>query len=143
MLEQPITIRRLGPEQVELLERPLPGEFDFAFDAARAWAFLSVRTNVMVAALEGRKLIGFGVGAVQMHPARETALYVSDIEVHAERRRRGIGRRIMLGLLDAAAERGCACLWLKIDGDNAAAKALCLGMEAETGRDSRVYVWTI
>jgi ribosomal protein S18 acetylase RimI-like enzyme len=45
-------------------------------------------------------------------------LWVHGLTVDASWRRQGVGRRLMAGLLEAAAETGAATVWLEVDRDN-------------------------
>lgn len=55
-------------------------------------------------------------------------LGVHGLEVVAPRRRQGLGRRLMAGLLDAAAETGAGTVWLEVDRANTAAWMLYAGL---------------
>lgn len=48
-------------------------------------------------------------------------LWVHGLQVDPALRRRGLGRRLMAGLLNAAAETGASTVWLEVDRDNTAA----------------------
>ena len=89
----PITIRNLGPEDADILERVREGTFDHAVDPARAWAFLATRVNDIVVALDRGDVIGFASGTVLMHPDKPTQFFVQEVGVHEDYRRQGIGWR--------------------------------------------------
>jgi ribosomal protein S18 acetylase RimI-like enzyme len=55
-------------------------------------------------------------------------LWVHGLAVDASRRRQGLGRRLMAGLLDAAAETGASTVWLEVDRENTAAWMLYAGL---------------
>jgi len=55
-------------------------------------------------------------------------LWVHGLVVDESRRRQGLGRRLMSGLLEAAAERGASTVWLEVDRENTAAWMLYAGL---------------
>jgi len=55
-------------------------------------------------------------------------LCVHGLRVEESHRRRGLGRRLMAGLLDAAAETGAGTVWLEVDRTNTAAWMLYAGL---------------
>jgi N-acetylglutamate synthase len=55
-------------------------------------------------------------------------LWVHGLRVEESQRRRGLGRRLMAGLLDAAAETGAATVCLEVDRTNTAAWMLYAGL---------------
>ena len=70
-------------------------------------------------------LMGMASSRFEMKPyGQERWLYVDELDVCADQRRRGAGRALMRALLDIAEEAGCEELWLGADADNAAANAL-------------------
>jgi ribosomal protein S18 acetylase RimI-like enzyme len=56
-------------------------------------------------------------------------------------RRRGLGRRVMVGALEAAAQRGCETVWLEVVDANAAAIALYRDLGFASVRD--LDVWSL
>ena len=119
-----ITIRNLGPEDAQVLDRVRPGTFDHPIDPSRAWAFLATRVNELVVALDRGEVIGFASGTVLMHPDKPTQFFVNEIGVHEEYRRKGIGTRLFERIADLAFDRGCEGIWLATETDNAAARGL-------------------
>jgi GNAT superfamily N-acetyltransferase len=55
-------------------------------------------------------------------------LGVHGLRVDESRRRQGLGRRLMAGLLDAAAETGAGTVWLEVDRQNTPAWMLYAGL---------------
>lgn len=141
MSPNPITIRSLGPDDVDVLSRVRAGEFDFAFDPARAWAFLAVGVNHIAVALDRGEVVGFACGTVLFHPVKPTAMLIAEVEVHAGFRRQGIGRRLTESLIETARGRGCERVWLKTDGGNAAARALYRAMAGRETEGVAVFEW--
>jgi GNAT superfamily N-acetyltransferase len=55
-------------------------------------------------------------------------LWVHGLQVEESRRRHGLGRRLMAGLLEAGAETGAGTVWLEVDRENTAAWMLYAGL---------------
>ncbi len=73
----------------------------------------------------GRNLLGMASARVEPKPyGHERWLYVDEVDVCADQRRRGAGRAIMQRLIDLAREAGCAEVWLGAERENHAANAL-------------------
>ena len=73
----------------------------------------------------GRTLLGIASGRFEMKPYDlETWVYVDEVDVCADQRRRGAGRAIMGKFIELARDAGCAEVWLGTETDNVAANAL-------------------
>jgi GNAT superfamily N-acetyltransferase len=55
-------------------------------------------------------------------------LWVHGLRVDEERRRQGLGRRLMAGVLRAGAEQGASTVWLEVERDNTPAWMLYAGL---------------
>jgi ribosomal protein S18 acetylase RimI-like enzyme len=55
-------------------------------------------------------------------------LWVHGLAVAESRRRQGLGRRLMSGLLEAGAEQGASTVWLEVERENTAAWMLYAGL---------------
>lgn len=120
-----ITIRVLGPDDVDVLDRVRPGTFAEDPDPLHGWAFLTTGVNAMVAALGEGQIVGYATGLVVLHPNRPRAFLVTDIRVHPDFRGRGLGTRLVERLRDVAADRGCETVSAVMEGDNAGARRIC------------------
>lgn len=142
MSGNPITIRNLGPEDAHILDRARPGVFDGAIDPSRAWGFLATRVNELVVALDRGEVIGFVSGTVLMHPDRPTQFYVNELSVHKDYRRQGIARRLLVRISELALDRGCEEIWVAAEENNAAARALCAGLQESERTGMVVISWS-
>lgn len=141
MNAQPITIRPLGPEDVDILDRVRPGGFETPIDPQRAWAFLNTRLNDMVVAISDGQVVGYACGTVLMQPAKATAFLVTMVEVHPDFRRQGAARKMLTRLMDAAWDRGCEKIWLRTARDTPEGRALFASLDGiETDRHV-VFTW--
>ncbi|MBT8475957.1 MAG: GNAT family N-acetyltransferase [Rhodobacteraceae bacterium] len=141
MRAETITIRHLGPEDADVLTRVRPGTFDHPVDLSAAWAFLAAGLNEMVVALTAGEVIGFASGTTILHPDKAPAFFVSEVGVHEDYRRQGIGTRLMRKIFDVARDRGCEGIWVATEGDNTAARALYRHLGARETGDVVVYDW--
>lgn len=76
------------------------------------------------------KLLGMASARVEMKPyGKELWLYVDEVDVRSDERRKGAGTAMMRRLLEIARERGCEEVWLGADADNGSANALYQSLE--------------
>ena len=124
MRESHILIRRLGRDDLAILERVVADVFDFEVDADLSAEFVAdPRHHLVVALVEGR-VVGFASGVHYLHPDKPAELFVNELSVASAYRRRGIGRRLLRALLDHARALGCREAWVATEPQNAAARAL-------------------
>jgi len=142
MSSNPITIRNLGPEDAQILDRVRPGTFS-SLDPSRAWGLLATRVNELVVALEQGEVVGFVYGTMLMRPDKPSVFFVQEIGVNAAYRRRGIGRRLMARVTDLAMDRGCERVFLMAEPDNAEARAFFASLEGEERGSHVVYDWPL
>ncbi len=78
----------------------------------------------------GRTLLGFASSRVEIKPyGNERWLYVDEVDVCSDQRRKGAGTAIMRKLIDLALSAGCVEVWLGTEDDNLAANALYQSLE--------------
>ena len=140
-MDDPITIRLLGPDDAGVLDRVHPETFDNAVDPARAWAFLQTGVNSLVVGQRPGEVVGFASGTVLMHPDKAPALFVNEVSVAKPFRRRGVAGRMVRRLIDAARDRGCESFWLATEAENAAARALYRSLGARETGGIVMYDW--
>lgn len=139
MSPNPITIRNLGPEDAEVLDRVRPGTFDNPIDPSLAYSFLATRVNELVVALDQGEVIGFVSGTVIMHPDKHTQFFVNELGVHEDYRRRGIATRLMRRIGELAGDRGCELLWFATEIDNDVARSFYNAIKAKETDNAIVY----
>ena len=141
MSVNPITIRHLGPEDAHVLDRVRDGTFDNPIDPSRAWAFLALRVNDIVVALDRGDVIGFASGTVLHHPDKVPAYFVHEVSVHEDYRRQGIATRLMKRLASLAEDRGCEVVWLAAEDNNQAARGLYTSLNGRETKNIVMYEW--
>jgi ribosomal protein S18 acetylase RimI-like enzyme len=99
------------------------------YDVVALSAYLERQDTLFVACHDvtdnGRTLLGIASARVELKPyGNERWLYVDEVDVCADQRRRGVGKGIMRKLIELAKEAGCEEVWLGAEVDNHAAHAL-------------------
>ncbi len=117
-------IRAATLDDVETLLLSADALFDHP--PRREWtvAFLSQPGHHMLIALDGAAVIGFASAVRYLHPDKPAELWINEVGVVESRQARGVGTRLMEGMLALARELGCACAWVLTDEGNEAAKRL-------------------
>lgn len=137
----PITIRNLGPEDAHILDRIRPGTFQSDVDPARAWAFLATRVNELVVALDQGEVVGFASGTTMLRPDKPTAFFVDEVSIHPDLEKQGVEKRLMGRLTELALDRGCEKIWLMVDSQNKAARALYASLDGSERNGFVMYEW--
>lgn len=121
------TIRQLGPGDVAAV---LAAEvFDGPATEAATRRYLGhpgaadPRNILLVAEQEGR-IVGFASGTVLDHPDKAPSLFVQEVGVNDDARRKGIARALLAALRAEGRARGCRTTWVLTEGDNTPARAL-------------------
>ena len=120
----PITFRRLRPEDAAVLSRVAADTFDHAVRADYLTPFLASDLHEMVVALEGDLVVGIASGVVYFHPDKPAQFWINEVGTSDAWQRRGIGLRLVNALLEVARLRGCRTVWLGTEADNGPARAL-------------------
>ena len=116
------------------------------FDADSLQFYLERQDTVFLVCFEetaaGRVLLGMASARVEVKPyAREFWLYVDEVDVCADQRKKGAGRQIMQHLISLAAERGCTEVWLGTEFDNFPANALYHSLDPDDTGSVIGYTW--
>ncbi len=134
-----ITIRVLGPDDVEVLDRVRPGTFEGALSPVFAWAFLSTGVNAIVVALDQGEVVGHACGTVILYPDKPRAFFLSALGVHPEFRDQDVGQRLLVRLRNVAAERGCEEMQVTIGASDEMARGLYSGLGGAETPDQATY----
>ena len=81
-------------------------------------------------------------GVEVTHPDKGTEMFLYELGVDEEFRRRGIGRQLVQALADLAVSRGCYGMWVGVDSDNVAAAATYRSTGAEAPEPAIIFNWT-
>jgi GNAT superfamily N-acetyltransferase len=119
-----IEYRALGRVDAPMLMNAGQDVFDHASRADSVEAFLSDPRHHIVAAILADRIVGFVSAVNYVHPDKSPELWINEVAVAPEHRRRGVGRRMMTTMLDVGRRLGCSNAWVLTDDANAAAVAL-------------------
>ena len=129
-----ITIRLLGPDDLEVLCCQPEGLFDGPVDRAEAAAFLADPHSEMVMAVAGDLGLSFASGTVLRHPDKAPSMFVNEVGTREGWQRQGLATRVSVALIDLARARGCEGIWLGTEPGNTAALALYRRLGGEERR---------
>ena len=99
------------------------------YDAEALAAYLEHQDTLFIACHEvvGSRHVFVGMASCrfEIKPyGKERWLYVDEVDVCADHRQKGVGKAIMLKLIELAEEADCEEVWLGTEADNDAANAL-------------------
>jgi ribosomal protein S18 acetylase RimI-like enzyme len=119
-----------------------------AYDAEDLATYLAHQDTVFVACHdvvdENRVLLGIASARLEIKPYdRARWLYVDEVDVCADQRRRGAGSALMQALIRVADESDCEEVWLGTEADNEAANALYQSLNPDDAAKVIGYTWEI
>ena len=136
-----ITLRRLGPDDLETLLAVRDGLFDNAVLPEQAKAFLADPLHEIMLAFDEEEAVGMATGQILLHPDKPPALFIAEVGVREEYQRQGIAKRLCEALMRHARDRGCQGIWLATEADNTPARALYRSLDARETGGIVVYDW--
>lgn len=106
------------------------------FDVESLIEYLLRQDTLFVACHEGddadRTLLGFASSRMEIKPyAKERWLYVDEVDVCSDQRKKGAGKAIMRKLIEIAEDTGCDEVWLGTEVDNQPANALYRSLDPD------------
>ena len=154
-----ISVKRivLDDNLTEIAERINAAQWDAAndvgaYDAESLFAYLSRQDTVFVVAFEKASeesgnhgtFLGMASGRIEIKPYdRERWLYVDEVDVCVDQRKKGAGKAIMQKLFDIAEEEDCEEVWLGTEDDNDAANALYKSLSPDDVGEVVGYTWEL
>ena len=100
------------------------GLFDKPPTASWTEKFLSSEGHhLLVAFGEDRTPIGFVSGVETTHPDKGTEMFLYELSVDPDHRKRGVGTALVEALADLSQRNGCYGMWVATETDNVAALA--------------------
>lgn len=130
----PLAFKRLASADAHLLETVADDIFDHDINAAYAAGFLADPRNILIVALDGQRVIGQIVAIVHQHLDAPPDLFIENLGVAEEWRRRGVARRLLACAFEAGAQHGAVAAWVATELDNDAANGLYANTGAGHGR---------
>lgn len=134
-----ISYATLNAENMHLLDSAVV--FDGPVKPESLLRFVRDDGHLMIFAAVAGEAIGFASGTVIFHPDKQPTLFINEVGVEEQWRRRGIATHLIRALGDLARQKGCHSAWVATEGDNAAARALYVSMGAQETGDVVVFDW--
>lgn len=131
-----LVFQRVSLDDIHLLDDVADDIFDHPIDFGFARQFLADARNILIVALHGTRVIGQLVAIVHHHLDAPTDLFIENLGVSQEWRRRGIARRLLSLAAHAGAAQGARSAWVATERDNEPANRLY----AATGASSDQFV---
>ncbi len=115
-----LAIRRLGREDDGVV---IDAEDLFDHPPQLEWieAFLRQPTHHLLLAFRGARAVGFVTGVEMTHPDKGAEMFVYELAVAPDQRRRGVAKALLGELSAIAHDRHCYGMWVLTDNDNVAA----------------------
>jgi aminoglycoside 6'-N-acetyltransferase I len=117
-------VRVLKAGEAHVLSRVADEVFDNAIDQTLTEEFLADPRHHIAVAIENGVVVGFASGVDYVHPDKPRELFINEVGVSPQHRRRGVGTAVLQALLDVGRARGCKQAWVLTSPDNEAAVAL-------------------
>jgi ribosomal protein S18 acetylase RimI-like enzyme len=134
----------LSQSNATLLNNIAPDVFDNAIDPKSLAAFLDDPRHIMVVAVQHDVVIGMATAFEYFHPDKPPQIFVNEVGVTPAHQRRGIGRKLVEALLDAARTRGCVFAWLGTATDNIPGQACFASVSgAAKAQPFLLYEWDL
>lgn len=134
-------IERLGPgDAAAVLEAA--DLFDGPPQPGHTERFLAAAGHHLLTASVDGVAVGFVSGVETTHPDKGTEMFLYELSVHPDHRRRGIATALVAALGDLARERGCYGMWVATEPDNVAAVEVYRAAGAAGPESTAVFDWT-
>lgn len=119
-----IEVVEITTENQSLMHVVADDLFDVPVQSNLLQSYLAEETHWLVAALLDGVVIGKATAMVHRRPDKEDELYLDEIDVIPELRRKGIAKMILKKILEMAEDWGCEECWLGTEKDNIPARKL-------------------
>lgn len=117
--------RLLGADDARVLTAVAPDVFDDPIDVRAAAEFLRDPRHHIVVAIEAGMVVGFVSAVHYVHPDKPTPeLWINEVGVAPTHQKRGVGKAMLLRMLEHARDLGCSEAWVLTERGNEAALRL-------------------
>ncbi len=119
-----IGIKLLKPGDLHLLSN-VADVFDDPIVESSAREFLNDPRHRLVVALDDNVVVGFVSAVIYLHPDKPAPeMWVNEVGIASTHQGQGIGKALMLRMLEEARQLGCKEAWVLTERENAAAMGL-------------------
>ncbi len=119
-------------EDAPIFDDIAEGVFDNPLDPGSLAAFLQSPAHHIVLATNGSTVVGMVTANSYLHPDKPEQIWINGISVSPGYRRRGIGRALLVRMLEHLASIGFDAVWAATEHDNAASRALFASVGARS-----------
>lgn len=115
--------------------------FDNPVDATQLEWFVSDSGHELIFAVADNQVVGFASGTVLLHPDKQPAFLINEVDVDPQFQQQGIATCLCEKLIAQAKRKGCIGIWLATEVDNVAARGLYKKLKANETEAVVVYDW--
>jgi len=137
-----VGIVRVTRSNARVLENVAPDVFDEPIDASRLATYLRSPEHLMVVGVFEDRVVGQAAGVVHRHPDKHTDLFVDEVGVTPDFRKRGLATALLRKLFAIGKAKGCEEAWVLTELDNVAARRL-YGSAEGRARDIVMYEYDL
>jgi aminoglycoside 6'-N-acetyltransferase I len=139
-----VNIAILNRDDQDTLTRVAPGVFDHRLRPQACAEFLSDARHHIAVAIDAGTVVGMASGVHYGHPDKAPQLWINEVGVAPTHRNQGLGKQLLLALLDVGRKVGCVEAWVLTDRANQPAMRVyesCGGVEAD--RDQVMFTFPL
>lgn len=112
--------------------------FDLPIDKDRLDFFLKFSSHILLVALSEKKVVGQILAYLHPHPDSHTELFIENLGVSPDYRRKGIGSALFNKVLAIGKNKGCKEFWVGTEPENLNAKKFYQSLKLES-RKMEIY----
>ena len=117
-------IKRLTPADASIFDRVADEVFDEPIHPERLAAYLADPRHHMFVAIADGQVVGQCAAVTYQHPDKPAEMFIDEVGVATDYRRRGIARKLLDAMLALGKSMGCEEAWVGTEHDNKPARAL-------------------
>lgn len=114
----------LGNSEASVLDRVAEDVFDNPINPAWCAEFFADPRHHLVVALDGDLVVGMASGVHYLHPDKAPQLFINEVAVASTHAGQGIGRKLVMALVEHGRTVGANEAWVLTSPTNEAAKRM-------------------
>lgn len=118
-----VRFERVTDANHSILDRVEADVFDYPLSQERISEYVREANHILLVAIEQGSVIAQIRGVIHRQPDGPTELYIDNLGVASDHRRRGIATRLLEELRSFARDKGCEVLWVATEPENQIARA--------------------
>jgi ribosomal protein S18 acetylase RimI-like enzyme len=115
-----VEIKTLNRNDAQLLNNVAPSLFDKPINSVLCIEFLNDPRHHIVVAIERGVVVGFVSAVHYIHPDKPVELWINEVSVAPEYRRRDIAKDLLRSMFGVGSKLGCKEAWVLTDRSNIA-----------------------